>query len=181
VRWKLTPLPSRRKRMRHYSEDGISLLEYVLLIALVTMAAVGSLLYLGRSTNSPAHAAAHVALGVSGSTGAPGGSGAGGSGSGEWCSSGASNCSDAIPLNGTQYIQITASGGTPPYSYALTGAPHFMTLDSNSARVVINPMNCSQDVGTYNGIAIVVTDSAKPEDTGQLVFSLTVVAKGSSC
>jgi hypothetical protein len=179
VRWKLVPLPLSRKRWRHYSEDGISLLEYVLLIALVSMAAVGSLLYLGRSTSSPAHAAAHVALGVSGSTGASGRSGSGGSS--EWCTSEASNCSDAIPVNGTQYIKISATGGTPPYSYALTGAPAFMSLDSNSAEVVIDPTNCGQDVGTYNGITIVVTDSAKPQDSGQLVFSLSVVSQGSSC
>jgi hypothetical protein len=179
VRWKLAPLPSSRKWRRRYSEDGISLIEYVLLVVLVSMAAVGSLLYLGRSTSSPAHAASHVALGVSGSPGAPGGSGS--SGSTAWCTDGASNCSDAIPLNGQQVIHFWATGGTPPYKYALMSAPSFMSLDSTNEEVVIQPTNCAQDVGTYNGIAIVVKDSAQPPDTGQLVFSLTVVAKGTSC
>ena len=56
-----------------------------------------------------------------------------------------------------------------------------MSLDSNNQEVVIQPTNCAQDMGTYNGIAIVVSDSAKPQDTGQLVFSLTVVSKGATC
>lgn len=179
MRWTQALLPSVSKRWRSYPEDGISLLEYVLLVALVAMAAVGSLLYLGRSTSSPAHAASHVALGVSGSTGLPGGSAS--SGSSAWCTSGASSCSDAIPVNGQQQIHILATGGTPPYSYALTGAPPFMSLDSSDEEVVIQPTNCAQDVGTYNGISIVVTDSANPPSTGQLVFSLTVVSKGTSC
>jgi len=179
VRWKLAPLPPSRMRWRRYSEDGISLIEYVLLVTLVAMVAVGSLLYLGRSTSSPAHAASHVALGVSGSPGAPGGSAH--SGSPAWCTAGATNCSDAIPVNGQQVIHFWASGGTPPYSYALTGAPPFMSLDSNSEEVLIQPTNCAQDVGTYNGITIVVTDSATPQDSGQLVFSLTVTSTGSSC
>ena len=95
---------------------------------------------------------------------------------------GASSCSDDIPVNGQQVRSIFwATGGTPPYSYALTGAPSFMSLDSSDEEVVIQPTNCAQDVGTYNGIAIVVTDSANPPSTGQLVFSLTVVSKGTSC
>ncbi len=179
MRWRLAPRLWTRQRWRRYPEDGVSLLEYVLLVTLVAMAAVGSLLYLGQAASSPAHAANHVALGVSGSPGAPGGSAS--SGSPAWCTDGASGCSDDIPVNGQQVIHFWATGGTPPYSYALTGAPPFMSLDSNNQEVVIQPTNCAQDMGTYNGIAIVVSDSAKPQDTGQLVFSLTVVSKGATC
>lgn len=178
MRWKTARLPWLRKRWRSYPEDGISLLEYVLLVALVAMAAIGSLLYLGRSASSPAHATSHVALGVSGATGAPGTPASSGS---PLCPNGPSSCSDDIPVNGQQVIQFWATGGTAPYSYALTGAPSFMSLDTSDQEVLIHPTDCTQDVGTYKGIAIVVTDSATPQDTGQLVFSLTVVSQDGSC
>ena len=54
MRWKLAPRPWTRQRWRRYPEDGVSLLEYVLLVTLVAMAAVGSLLYLGQAASSPA-------------------------------------------------------------------------------------------------------------------------------
>lgn len=44
-----------RIKVKHYrlKEDGVSILEYVLLVALVAMVATGTLLYLGRE--APAH------------------------------------------------------------------------------------------------------------------------------
>ena len=48
--------------MRRYGtiEDGVSVLEYVLLVALVAMVATGTLLYLGRGSGSPSHVANNV-------------------------------------------------------------------------------------------------------------------------
>ena len=48
--------------MRRYGtlEDGVSLLEYVLLVALVAMVATGTLLYLGRGSGSPSHVVNNV-------------------------------------------------------------------------------------------------------------------------
>ncbi len=51
-----------RVDMRRYGaiEDGVSVLEYVLLVALVAMVATGTLLYLGRGSGSPSHVANNV-------------------------------------------------------------------------------------------------------------------------
>src|SRR5215469_12055063 len=55
-------------------EDGVSLLEYVLLVALVAMVCCGTLLYLGRGSASPRGAANGVAnnLGTTGSVSSAG-------------------------------------------------------------------------------------------------------------
>ena len=61
--------------MRRYgtTEDGVSVLEYVLLVALVAMVATGTLLYLGRSSGSPSHVANNVGDNVAvGGNGDPG-------------------------------------------------------------------------------------------------------------
>jgi hypothetical protein len=202
--------PESKRRDR--SEDGVSILEYVLLVALVAMLSVGALLYLGRSSSTPARVANNVAdnVGTSGASSAAAGAnsttGNGGNdpagnagndpansptttsvGSGTtsavkvWCTSGQAGCSDPMYMNGqAEYIHFWASGGVQPYTYKLAGAPPFMSLDSAQREIVVQPTDCAQDVGTYSGISIVVTDSASPPNTGQLDFSLTV-AKGSSC
>ena len=50
------------RSMRRYetTEDGVSVLEYVLLVAMVAMVATGTLLYLGRGSGSPSHVANNV-------------------------------------------------------------------------------------------------------------------------
>ena len=61
--------------MRRYEtiEDGVSVLEYVLLVALVAMVATGTLLYLGRGSGSPSHVANNVGDNVAvGSSPGPG-------------------------------------------------------------------------------------------------------------
>jgi hypothetical protein len=55
----------RRYRIR---EDGVSILEYVLLVALVAMVATGTLLYLGRGSGSPSHVANNVGDNVAAGT-----------------------------------------------------------------------------------------------------------------
>ena len=57
-------------------EDGVSVLEYVLLVALVAMVSCGTLMYLGRGSGSPAGVANNVANNVITQSGPlPGGQG----------------------------------------------------------------------------------------------------------
>jgi hypothetical protein len=161
-------------------EDGVSILEYVLLVALVAMVATGALLYVGRGTASPSHVANSVGNNVS--SGQNGGSGgADGAAVGistglpgqYWCTSGQANCTDPIDVSGTEQIQFTPSGGTRPYSYTLQGQPSFVTLDPAKQVINIAPNSC-KDARSYV-ISLVVTDSATPPDTGTLTFTLDVV------
>ena len=74
-------------------ETGISTLEYVLLVALVAMIALGSLVYLGSGSGSPAHVANNVGNNVSGDAAASGaGAPIAGTSTGTpvkaWCASG---------------------------------------------------------------------------------------------
>jgi len=81
-------------------------------------------------------------------------------------------CSLTVYVGEERVINLFPSGGTPPYSYDLLGAPSFMTLDSADRRVEVNPA-CA-DAGTYPGIDLLVTDTAG--QAGQLVFSVKVPA-----
>ena len=56
--------PRGEARVRLYTEEGVSVLEYALLVALVAMVATGSLLFLGRGSASPAHVVNNVASNV---------------------------------------------------------------------------------------------------------------------
>jgi Flp pilus assembly pilin Flp len=167
----------RYARRRFRGEDGASLFEYVLLLALVTMVAVGSLVYLGQGSGSAAHVANNVSIGLSGGAGtspAPPAT--------DWCTSSSHGCFDTIGINGQQVVHFWASGGATPYSYSLSGAPDFVTLEDldstgGTGEVVIQPTSCS-DAGTYSDIAIVVTGSGSLPANGQLTFSLNV-SKGS--
>ena len=164
----------RRDRFR---EDGVSILEYVLLVALVAMVATGALLYLGRGTASPLHVANNVGNNVSlGQNGGQGGAGSSPIGVSPsdtyWCTSGQSNCTDPMVVSGTEEIQFTLSGGTAPYSFTLQGQQSFMSLDPVKHTINIHPSSC-KDAGSYV-ISLIVTDSAIPPDTGTLTFTLDV-------
>lgn len=168
-----------RIKVKHYrlKEDGVSILEYVLLVALVAMVATGTLLYLGRGSASPSHVANNVGNNVSvGQNGSQGGAGSSPIGVSPsdtyWCTSGQSNCTDPIQVSGTEQIQFTLSGGTAPYSYTLQGQQSFMSLDSAKRIINIHPNSCT-DAGNY-AISLIVTDSATPPDTGTLTFTLDV-------
>lgn len=58
-----------------------------------------------------------------------------------------------IPLGGTTYMNVTASGGMTPYSYVYVGLPSGCT-SSNTARLVCTPTSA----GPYQ-VAVTVTDS----------------------
>jgi hypothetical protein len=160
-----------------FREDGVSILEYVLLVALVAMVATGTLLYLGRGSASPSHVANNVVNNVSvGQNGSQGGGGSSPIGVSPsdtyWCTSGQSNCTDPINVSGTEQIQFTLSGGTAPYSFTLQGQQSFMSLDPVKHIINIHPSSC-KEAGNYP-ISLIVTDSATPPDTGTLTFTLDV-------
>ncbi len=164
----MTRAPGQRQPLRSHrraaGDRGASLLEYVLLLALVAMAGVGSLIYLGNGSSSASHVANQVAIGLNNATPS----------SADWCTSSSDGCTLSVVAQGSKYIFLTAGGGTPPYAYSLQDAPAFLSLDG--AMVTISPA-CS-DAGvsstgrTYTGITIVATDSTGK--TGDLSFSLTV-------
>jgi hypothetical protein len=166
-----------KARGYRFREDGVSVLEYVLLVALVAMVATGALLYLGRGTASPLHVANNVGNNVSlGQNGGQGGAGTSPIGVSPsdtyWCTSGQSNCTDPMVVSGTEEIQFTLSGGTAPYSFTLQGQQSFMSLDPAKHTINIHPSSC-KDAGSYM-ISLEVTDSAVPPDTGTLTFTLDV-------
>ena len=189
--------------MRRYetTDDGVSVLEYVLLVALVAMVATGTLLYLGRSSGSPSHVANNVgdnvAVGSNSLSGIGGNDVAAGTSSGSgvagssikgtstgapvkaWCTSGETGCSDPMLMNGQpEIIHFWATGGSGTYSYQLQGSvPPFMIPDWPDHEIKVEPTDCSQDPGTYI-VSLVVSDSAG--DTGTLNFTLNV-APGSLC
>ena len=107
-----------------------------------------------------------------GSTGTPGQA---------WCTSGQTDCTDPMAMNGqTEVIHFWASGGTPPYSYTLEGQQPFMTLDPSAREITVAPTDCFQDLGKYS-LSLIVQDSATPiPNTGRLDFTLQVDA-GSLC
>lgn len=175
-------------RGKSWREDGISILEYVLLVGLVSMVAFGALVYIGRGSASPSHVANHVATNVTaGGQGAAGDGGIGDPISGTstgtpvkaWCTSAQTGCSDPMYMNGqTEVIHFWATGGTGNYTYQLQGSvPPFMIPDWPAHEITIEPTDCSQDPGTY-AVSLVVSDTAG--DSGTLDFTLNV-AKGSMC
>jgi Flp pilus assembly pilin Flp len=166
------------------TEDGVSTLEYVLLVALVAMIALGSLVYLGSGSGSPAHVANNVGNNVSGDAAASGaGAPIAGTSTGTpvkaWCASGESGCTDPMEMNGqTEVIHFQVTGGTQPYTYQLQGSvPPFVIPDWPDQKITVQPDNCKDDPGAYD-ISLVVTDSTGA--TGQLNFTLNV-ATGSLC
>ena len=178
-------------------EDGVSLLEYVLLVALVAMVCCGALIFLDRGSASPAHAANDVANDVVSASGAPSeglrdtvsGSADGaatsfdrastGSPVKAWCTSGQSGCTDPMLINGqAELIHFWVKGGSGTYSYQLRGSvPPFVKPDWPDHEIAIEPRDCRDDPGTY-AISLVVLDSAG--DTGTLNFTLNV-DPGSLC
>jgi hypothetical protein len=156
----------------------VTIFEYVLLVSLISLVAVGALLYLGQGSRSAAHVADSVAVVVSGGQGTSPGSAAT-----DWCTSTSSGCHDTVDIGEPQVITFWASAGTSPYLYSLSHAPVFMTLDNldpsaGKGQLDIKPTSCA-DTGTYHDVAIVVKDSGDPPQDGQLTFSLTVAS--SSC
>jgi hypothetical protein len=159
-------------------DRGATLIEYMLLVALVAMASAGALAYLGGMTASPSHVADKVAVGVAGGTGlagttlphAP-------FPTTTWCDSSAIGCTDTVRISGHQTITFWATGGTPPYKEVLNGNPTFVTLqhvDSAGARgqLSIDPTNCNQ-AGAYE-IELAVSELTGTAATGYLDFSLSV-------
>jgi hypothetical protein len=170
------------------TDDGVSILEYVLLVALVAMIAAGALLYLGQGSASPGHVVNNVGnnVGVNNNVlqvgpGVAVGGGSSGAPGQAWCTSGQTDCTDPMAMNGqTEVIHFWASGGTPPYSYTLQGQQPFMTLDPSAREITVAPTDCLQDLGEYS-LALIVQDSATPTpNTGRLDFIVQVDA-GSLC
>lgn len=167
-----------RNTTSNCSEHGATMLEYVLLLALIAMAGTVGLIYLGTSDAGPSHAATHAAAGLSAS-GIPGPT----VHPTAWCTSSVHTCSDKVALGQTQTVDFWSSGGAPPYSYELKGGASFAHLQgvdasAGTGKVAIAPVLCDQ-VGRYD-LAIVVTDSGAPPVHGSLHFALTV-APGNNC
>ncbi len=169
-----TACPAAAARDRR--EAGASLLEYVLLVALVAAMGAGALAYLGRSNANFTRAGSAVSVGASDQPGAPGSPGPPGSTS--WCTSGRSGCSDTVVSGSGQVISFTASGGTAPYHYSLRGNPTFVNLSdldpaTGKGEIVVSPPTCAQ-AQDYGAVTLVVTGSGLPAGRGVLSFSLSV-------
>ena len=166
-------------------EAGAAILEYVLLVTLVALVAVGGLVYLGHTNVSPVRQAGSLVRDM-----ALRGSARGGQGPKRWCSSGQSGCMVTVAVGGQEVIRFWVTGdGTGPYTYSLyaasrggteTSPPAFLKLYSEAQQVSVEPTprSCPPGAGTsytYNGITLSVADHSTPPDTGQLTFSVRVL------
>ncbi|WP_429941225.1 putative Ig domain-containing protein [Agrobacterium vitis] len=76
---------------------------------------------------------------------------------------------------GTSYSQsVTTTSGTAPYTYAGTGLPDGLVLDTSTGTISGTPTTA----GSY-AIAVTVTDSASPANHGSGNYTLTVNAAAS--
>lgn len=77
-----------------------------------------------------------------------------------------------IPLGGTAYINVTATGGTTPYTYQFTGLPTGCTSSSTAS------LSCTPTVaGVFSSIVATVTDASGATTTSSAV-TLTVQGTG---
>lgn len=149
-------------------------MEYVLVVAVVALGAIGALVYFGGTNAGLAHeiktSGNAIALGA-------------GPGPKAWCTNRESGCRVSVPIGGGATINFSATGGTKPYSFSLENAPRFLTLDSRDHTVLVEPRSCPPgSIGsyTYNGVTLLVTDSARPPGHGRLRFSVVVTSCGLS-
>ena len=171
-----------------FGEAGAAILEYVLLVALVALVAVGGLVYLGHTNARPVRQAGSLVRDMALRGSARGGHG--GQGPKRWCSSGQSGCMVTVAVGGQEVIRFwVTGGGTGPYTYSLhaasgdgteTSPPAFLKLYSQAQKVSVEPTptSCPPGAGTsytYNGITLSVADHSTPPDTGQLTFSVRVL------
>ena len=75
-----------------------------------------------------------------------------------------------VAAGSTPTYQVSVSGGCPPYTFAISGEPAFMLLDSYAGWLSLSP-TCD-DIGSYLGITIEVVDSEQATDS--MMLSLTV-------
>src|SRR5579875_203473 len=149
-------------------DSGVTMIEYALLVALVLVVAAGALVYFSRSAAGPGRlvdsAAVGVACGHASSPGPP---------PTTWCSTVKVRCSDTIGAGSQQVIDCWANGGSPPYSYSLSGNPDFVQLPdldttNGKGQLLVQPTRCS-DASTYGPIVLLVSDSSAPHRPAQLL------------
>jgi hypothetical protein len=185
--WRFAALAGGRRSEGRRYDLGASIFEYVLLVAVIALAATGGLVYLGKSpARQLSSAAGQVALGAApagtssslpaGEGGSGGEAAGGGAGGTPWCSSSGGNCAATVAVGEQRVITFWATGGTEPYTYRLQGGPGFVTLDRQDQQIVVLPTTCSEGGTAYPAISLVVTDSSVPPLTGTLTFSVSVPA-----
>lgn len=172
----------------------MAILEYMLLVALVAVAAIGALVYFGGVSAGPVHQLNNIgsALGLGGYTSTQAGqpsqpTGNFGGGKSAWCRSGSGPpCTLELQHNATLTINLAVRGGEGPDSYSLNYSPPqeepgFLALESpgqngQDETVQVGPARCPPGGGPgYPGVfTLVVTDSASPPDTAQMRFSVEV-------
>ncbi len=158
-----------RRRVCRRCDNGASLVEYALLLALIAVVAIGALVFLGNSVSNTLNT---VANSVGSTSDGSAGSGTaasfevvnpGGGTSDPFTffvfSSGGSTSSSFSSENGTG--EVTYSLHNAPQGVSLTDKPPVLTVDSS-----VRP-------GTYS-FQVIATDSAAPPDTATRDVTLTV-------
>jgi len=173
-----------RDRVPAKDDDGASLVEYALLLALISVVAIGALTFLGGAVSNTLNNVGHQ---IAASGGAGGGGGGGGT-SGPGCSP-----AFCISTSGTQSI----SAGGPGYALTLANLPAqggFFTYNINVTSPTGNQAGCinvdnsgnvtSNNTYFQNGqqhscagsytVTITVTDYHNGTQTGQATQNVTL-------
>ena len=159
-----------RRQACRRGDDGASLVEYALLLALIAVVAIGALVFLGNSVSNTLNTVAN-SVGSS----SDGSAGSGTAASFEVVNPGGGT-SDPFTFfvfssGGSTSSSFSSENGTGGVTYSLRNAPQGVSVATSKSPVLT--VGNSVSPGTYS-FQVIATDSASPPDTATRDVTLTV-------